>query len=30
MGRLVRLAPDTGRNPVDLVNVLQRFFLRAA
>lgn len=30
MGRLVRLAPDAGGNPVDLVNVLQRFFLRAA
>ena len=30
MGCLVRLTPDARGNPVDLVNVLQRFFLRAA
>lgn len=30
MGGLVCLAPDTAGNPVDLFNVLQRFFLRAA
>lgn len=30
MGRLFRLTPNAGGNPVDLVNVLQRFFLRDA